>query len=230
MKEGGEHPRVAYQGAPGAFGEEAVARYWGGRAKAVGVASFAAAVDSLTAGTVQFAVLPVWNSTIGRVDAACAALERAGQSSAIAVRTIGEITLRVRHYLVARPGVRQAAVKTVLGHPVALAQCDRFLSAHAHLTVIPAVDSASAASALAGALEDEPFVVPGGRQTVDPRTAAVIAPPAAAARYGLAVLVCSVQDRPDNRTCFLVLEAAVPGGNGRRPSSVDEGSSSGMLR
>lgn len=221
MNEGGEHPRVAYQGAPGAFGEEAVARYWGGRALAVGVSSFVAAVDSLAAGTVQFAVLPVWNSTIGRVDAACAALEGAGQASAIPVRTIGEITLRVRHYLVARPGVRQAAVKTVLGHPVALAQCDRFLAAHAHLTVIPAVDSASAASALAGALDDEPFTIPGSRQTVDPRTAAVIAPPAAAARYGLAVLACSVQDRSDNRTCFLVLEAAMPGGNGRRRPIAD---------
>ncbi len=216
MNEGGERPRVAYQGARGAFGEEAVARYWGGRAEAVGVPSFVAAVDSLTAGTVQFAVLPVWNSTIGRVDAACAALEGAGESSAIQLRAVGEITLRVRHHLVARPGVRQADVQTVLGHPAALAQCALFLAAHPRFAAIPAVDSASVASALAGALDDEPFTIPGSSETVDPRAAAVIAPPAAAARYGLAVLACSVQDRPDNRTSFLVLEAGVPSGNSRR--------------
>ncbi|HUF30406.1 MAG TPA: prephenate dehydratase domain-containing protein [Gemmatimonadaceae bacterium] len=210
MNSAAERPRVAYQGAPGAFGEEAVARYWGGRAEAVGVPSFAAAVDSLAAGAVQFAVLPVWNSTIGRLDDACAAVERGTESIAVPVRSIGQITLRIRHYLLARPAVRKAAIQTVLGHPAALAQCAAYLAAH-RLVALATGDSASAAAALAGAREDEPFTVPGLSGTVDPRAVGVIASAAAAARYGLAILAGGVQDRPDNRTSFLVLEAGPAG-------------------
>ena len=48
-------PRVAYQGAPAAFGEEAVQRYWGGRAQPVPAASFVAVVAAVRDGDAAFA-------------------------------------------------------------------------------------------------------------------------------------------------------------------------------
>ena len=209
-----ERPRVAYQGAPGAFGEEAIARYWGGRADAVEEPTFEEVVSAVTVGDTRYAVLPVWNSTIGRIDAAWAALEPPSPGASRGIRTVGEVTLQVRHYLLARPGVRHAAVTCVVSHPASLAQCARFIGER-KLRCFAGSDSAAAARALAAAANDEPFTVPGTSTRLDPRSTAAIAPAAAAARYQLAVLACAVQNEPDNRTSFLVVEGGIKGMSAR---------------
>ena len=208
-------PRVAYQGAPGAFGEEAIARYWGGRAEPVGVPTFAAAVAAVRGGMVRYAVLPVWNSTIGRIAEAWAVLGAGAEDRCLAARAVGEITIPVRHYLMARPGVRLADVTAVMGHPAALAQCERALASRRYKP-LPAEDSAGAAGALAAAADGALVRVPGSGALVDPRTTATLGPLGAAARYRLAVLACSMQDRKDNRTSFLVVDAGDADG-ARRP-------------
>lgn len=201
-------PRVAYQGAPGAFGEEAIARYWGGRAEPLDSATFDDVVTAVSSGVARYAVLPVWNSTIGRIDAAWAALESRNPGMSRGLRVVGELTFPIRHYLMGRPGVRSRSIDLVLGHPATLAQCGRYILARG-LRAIASGDSAGAARALASAADDEPLEVPGTGETVDPRSCAVIAPAAAASRYLLAVLACSVQNEPDNRTSFLVVEGGV---------------------
>jgi prephenate dehydratase len=208
------HPRVTYQGAPGAFGEAAIVRYWGGRAHPVDAATFEDVVNAVAAGVADYAVLPVWNSTIGRIDAAWAALEPREPGASRGLRTIGELTLPIRHYLLARPGVRSSAINLVLGHPATLAQCGHFIRERA-LHAISSGDSAGAARALAASADDEPLRVPGACRLVDPRSTAVLASAAAAARYQLAVLACSVQNKPDNRTSFLVFEGGASGRNAR---------------
>jgi prephenate dehydratase len=198
-------PRVAFQGAPGAFGEEAIARYWGGRADPVAVGTFADAVAAVRDGSTRYAVVPVWNSTIGRIAEAWGVLRgEAGQQ--LVVRAVGEITIPVRHYLLCRPGVRPEDIRVVMGHPAALAQCSRTLSVRGYRS-LPAEDSAGAARALATAAEGEPLRVPGSTAVVDPRLTATLAPAAAASRYHLAVVACAVQDQSDNRTSFLVVDA-----------------------
>ena len=206
-------PRVAYQGAPGAFGEEAITRYWGGRAEPVGVPTFAAAVDAVRGGLVRYAVLPVWNSTIGRIAEAWEVLGGGEEERCLVARAVGEITIPVRHYLMARPGVRLADVTAVMGHPAALAQCARALAARGHQP-LPAEDSAGAAGALAAAAHGSLLRVPGSGALVDPRTTATLGPIGAASRYRLAVLACAIQDRKDNRTSFLVVDA---GGTNAEP-------------
>ena len=61
--------RCAYQGAPGAFSHEACMdlRPWD---EPVACDSFEAAIDALKAGEVGCALIPVENSTIGRVEPA----------------------------------------------------------------------------------------------------------------------------------------------------------------
>jgi prephenate dehydratase len=84
-------------------------------------------------------------------------------------------------------------VRTLESHPVALAQCGRFLAAHPHLEARRAYDTAGAAAAVAAAGDV-------GR--------AALAGRGAARRFGLAVLAASVEDRPDNQTRFLVVAPA----------------------
>jgi prephenate dehydratase len=157
-------------------------------------------------GDARYAVLPVWNSTIGRIVPAWEALAQPDDDSPLSVRAVGEITIPIRHYLLCRPGVRPEAITGVMGHPAALGQCERMI-ADRRLRPLPAEDSAGAARALAAATDGATMRVPGSDAIVDPRVTATIAPVAAAARYHLAVVACAVQDQPDNRTSFLVVEA-----------------------
>lgn len=178
-------PRVAYQGAPGAFSDEAIGEAWGGRAEAVPTPDFEATVRALRSGAVDHALLPLENSRIGRIEASWAAIGAA--DDLVRVR---EVTLAVRPCLLALPGATLDTVRRVASHPAALAQCTRFLARHPALVAVPAYDTAGAAADVA--------------RRGDP-AAAAIASRGAAARYGLVVLAVDIQDDPQNVTRFVVL-------------------------
>jgi len=132
------------------------------------------------------AVLPVENSIAGSV----------GGSYEVLLDpefvVIGEVVAPIHHCLLAVPPARMEDLQRVLSHPVALAQCGRFLREHRPMEAVAWYDTAGAAQHVA--------------QLKDPRVAA-IAGQHAAARYGLAVLLSDIEDRPDNQTRFLVIAA-----------------------
>jgi prephenate dehydratase len=198
--------RAAYQGVPGAFGEEAVNRFWEGSVCGHAVATFDAVLDALVTGEVEWAMLPVWNSTIGRLAAARDALDA---RSSLIMRE-GEVEVPVRHCLLAVPGASLSMVNFVGSHPAALAQCTRLFHLNPRLTAVEAFDTAGAACQLAS--YDTPRS-PGEVRWYDvlgagsPTSLAAIASAAAAARYGLEVLERSVNDEPTNFTRFVALRA-----------------------
>jgi prephenate dehydratase len=199
--------RAAFQGVAGAFGEQAVRRHWRGQVNPHPVPTFAAAFDSLLAGDSEWAVVPIWNSTIGPIVSACAIVD---DHAAVTVRT-GEVELRVRHHLVALPGTTMASVRYVGSHPAALAQCSRFFRERPELVACDASDTAGAAADLAAI--DSQFSSPRvpwyDHLPVDSKTRlAALASASAARRYGLVVLRRSVQDDPANLTRFAVLALA----------------------
>lgn len=196
-------PTVAYQGMPGAFGEQVIRQYWGYDAVAVGVESFSAVARAVACGAVRYGVLPVWNSTIGRIASGWAVLADIQRQQPTRIRSIDEVTLPVELCLMARRGVFIDELRVVMGHPAALAQARGFLSRRA-LRPLDFVDSAGAAMQLGSATH--PFVLPHGSDRLDPMSTGAIAPAAAAALYELAILEYGVQDRADNRTSFVVLE------------------------
>jgi prephenate dehydratase len=174
---------VAYQGEPGAFGEEAVIGWFGASATPVPVATFSAVCAAVETGTADAGVLPLENSLAGTVGDALDALAAGSQ------RVVGEVMLPIRHQLLGVPGARLADVERVSSHWQALAQCERFLSARPW-QVIPAADTAGAARELAASAD---------------RRAAAIASRAAAERYGLDVLAPDIHDSDHNMTRFAVL-------------------------
>jgi prephenate dehydratase len=177
-------PRVAFQGEHGAFSEEALLSHFGGRAEALPRRDFQGVGEAVLGGDADFGVLPVENTLAGSVQGSHDVLADGG------LRIVGEIVIQVRLFLLGLPGAREDRLRRIVSHPVALAQCTRYLRAHPSAEAVAVHDTAGAAQEVAR----------GG----DPEVAA-IAPRAAAARYGLEVIASDLQDRPDNQTRFYVV-------------------------
>ena len=185
--------KVAYQGEPGAYSDEAVTALFPD-AQATGFPTFRLTFDALTMGAVDAAVLPVENSSAGVVQEVSDLLwELPG------LRVVREHVQPVRHCLLGWPG----PVERALSHPQALAQCDRYLHSR-QIRPVAYHDTAGAARAVA--------------EQRQPGTAA-IASKAAAKRYGLYVLAESIQDDSENRTRFVVVERGEPS----RPRQASSG-------
>ena len=180
---------VAFQGELGAYGDEAITQCWNGHAVSTPSASFEHVVADVAWGIVDFGILPVWNSVVGDVAPGCAAV-RLARTAPYGLVVTGDIHVVVRHQLLGLPGSRLSDIESVSSHPVALAQCGRFLAAHPKIVPTAGYDTAGAARDL---------VMRGTHN------AAAIAGRTAAERYGLIVLASDIQDVPDNVTHFLIL-------------------------
>jgi prephenate dehydratase len=132
-------------------------------------------------GDVDGAVLPIENSLHGSV------AEHYDLLLELPVRIDRESLMRIRHNVIARPGVKLAEVRRVMSHPVALSQCRRFLAAHPELEVVPFYDTAGSVKHL---------------MATGLRDVAGIAPELAAVEYGADVLLAGVEDHAENYTRF----------------------------
>jgi len=135
----------------------------------------------VVAGEVDGAVLPIENSLHGSV------AEHYDLLLELPVRIERESLLRIRHNVIAMPGVKLEAVRRVMSHPVALSQCRRFLAEHPEFEVVPYYDTAGSVKHLMSA---------------GLRDVAGIAPELAAVEYGGDVLVAGVEDHAENYTRF----------------------------
>ena len=121
----------AYQGVPGAFSEDAAVALVGARAPLRPCPTLADVFDALTARRVGRAVVPIENTLAGPVPGCADLMARHG------VRVVAERAHHITQALVAPAGVSLGRIRRVLSHPVALAQCTRFLHAHPLITAHP---------------------------------------------------------------------------------------------
>jgi len=177
---------VAFQGEPGAFSDEAARHLLGEEVSTLPKGSFEEVRAAVVAGEADLGLLPVENSVAGTVVGAYDALARGG------VRVVDEVVRPIRHFLMAPPGAAEEGLWRILSHPVALAQCTRYLRSRPEVEAVAVQDTAGAARSVAE----------GGDTTVG-----AIAPRAAAAEYGLAILAGDLQDRPDNQTRFYLISS-----------------------
>ena len=133
------------------------------------------------AGSVDAAVLPIENSLHGSV------AEHYDLLFELNVRIERESLLRIRHNLIAVPGVTMSDVKRVISHPVALSQCRSFLASHPEFEVMPFYDTAGSVK----------HVMAEGLRNV-----AGIAPELAAVQYGGEILAAGIEDNEQNFTRF----------------------------
>ncbi|MCX7707956.1 MAG: prephenate dehydratase [Anaerolineae bacterium] len=179
---------VAYQGEPGAYSQEAIFQHFGPGVHTLACESFADIFKAVETGKATLGLLPVENSQAGSINQAYDLLLDHD------LRVVGEVKLRVRHCLLAPPGVTPADIRRVRSHPQALAQCERYLRTRGW-EAVPAYDTAGAAAELA--------------RNPEPGTAA-IASALAGQTYGLEVLDAGIEDSPDNTTRFFLLGREEP--------------------
>ncbi len=178
--------RIAIQGERGSNSHMAAIDMLG-EVEVVPCALSAEVFEAVRAGRVDAAVLPIENSLHGSV------AEHYDLLFEHAIRIDRESQLRIRHNLIAAPGVTLDEVKHVISHPVALSQCRRYLSQMKGVTVMPFYDTAgSVKHVMAEGLRDT----------------AGVAPVLAAEEYGGEVLVAGIEDHAENFTRFHLLRRA----------------------
>lgn len=174
--------RIAFQGEPGAYSHQAC-RQSRPDLEAVPCATFEDVIEACRRGDVDLAMLPVENSTYGRVADIHHLLPESG------LHIIDEAFVRVHINLLAVPGTKLDEIEATMSHTVLLGQCRGFLRQHG-LKPVTGADTAGSARHVA--------------QVGDPKLAA-LASELAGEIYGLDVIARHIEDKSNNTTRFLVM-------------------------
>jgi prephenate dehydratase len=177
---------AAYQGAPGAFSEDAARSVVAGGedVRLLACEKFEGIFDAVESGRARVGIVPVENTLAGSIHASYDLLRERE------ITIIGDVVRHIQHALIAHPGATIAEVRRVMSHPVALAQCEGLFRRNPHLQAVPVFDTA-------GAVE--------GVMRSGVRADAAIASRRAAEVYGGEVIAEGIQDHPENFTRFVVI-------------------------
>ncbi|WP_042244923.1 prephenate dehydratase [Paracoccus sp. PAMC 22219] len=174
--------RIAFQGEPGAYSHEACRSARPGM-EALPCRTFEDVIEAVRAGDADLAMLPVENSTYGRVADIHHLLPESG------LRIIDEAFVRVHISLLAVPGTTLDQVREAMSHTVLLGQCRGFLRSN-DIRAITGADTAGSAKEVAAR----------GNPSL-----AALAAPLAGEIYGLDRLADRIEDRQNNTTRFLIM-------------------------
>ncbi|EEX09475.1 prephenate dehydratase [Ruegeria lacuscaerulensis ITI-1157] len=174
--------RIAFQGEPGAYSHEAC-RMARPDMEPLPCRTFEDVIESVRSGQADLAMLPVENTTYGRVADIHRLLPHSG------LHIIDEAFVRVHINLLAVPGATLDDITEAHSHLVLLPQCAGFLQEHGiRGRVSP--DNARAAREVAEAGD---------------KHSAALASELAGEIYGLNVLARHIEDNDNNTTRFLVM-------------------------
>jgi chorismate mutase/prephenate dehydratase len=204
-----KQPRIAFMGPIYSFSHLAAIHRFGQSVEFVPVATIAAVFEDVHRGHSDYGLVPVENSTDGRI------ADTLDMFTRLPVRITGEIDLKIHHFLLGK--CPRTDVKEVYSKPQAISQCRNWLAKHLPAARTVEVTSTSTAAQLAGEK-------PG---------AAAIASIQAGVHYGLEILAEKIEDNHGNVTRFAVIGGEKPArtGNDRtallfqtahRPGALEE--------
>jgi chorismate mutase/prephenate dehydratase len=174
--------KIAYLGPEYSFSHIAAVERFGQAVQFMSVDSIAAVFEEVNRGHADFGVVPIDNSTDGRVTDTLDMFIRLPQ-----LKIVAEVRLRVHHNLLAN--CEQPDIARVYSKPQALSQCRAWLAKNMpHARQVP-MNSTADAARLA---RDEPG-------------AAAIASRQAAVKYNLRILFTDIEDQANNETRFAVI-------------------------
>jgi prephenate dehydratase len=116
-----------------------------------------------------------------------------------------ELNLRIRLMLIARQGVTLRQIRQVHSHPVALAQCRKFLARHPRMRPVAAYDTAGSVKMIVDQESTE---------------TAAIAGRLAAAAYSAKILAQNIEDYSGNFTRFLLVPRGARTRRGANKTSI----------
>jgi chorismate mutase/prephenate dehydratase len=185
--------KVAFQGEPGAYTEEAAHRFFGKLTEGCPCNTLDDVFETVERGDVPYAAVPVENSLEGSITRAYDLLLDSP------LKICGEMEMRISHCLIGSAGVGLDDIKKVYSHPQALGQCRSFLN-HLNAQLIPESDTAGSVRMI---------------KEQNLTDSAAVASARAAEIYGMAVIAREIEDNPHNFTRFFILsrDDAPPTGN-----------------
>src|SRR6266567_4941210 len=179
-----DHSRVAFQGARGAFSEEAAVKLLGEEITLVPRPTFESLFSAIEDESADHILAPIENSIAGFVHPSF------DQLLDSKLYIIGEVIIPISHCLIGCPGASFETITAVESHPVALDQCRRFLAANPQIKRIAAEDTAGSVARVIARSD---------------KSCAAIAGRRAAEKYGGMILREHLEDSSENYTRFLLL-------------------------
>ena len=176
--------RVVFQGVEGAYSYAAMRAYFDSEIESCHVRTWRDAMEMVSEGQADYAVLPIENSTAGIVADIYDLLTE------YRLYIVGEQIIPVEHVLLGLPETELSEIKTVFSHPQGLAQCKPFLEEHPGWKGVEAANTAMAARKVAEEKD---------------RSQAAIASREAGEGYGLSVLMEHICRNEANVTRFIVV-------------------------
>lgn len=177
--------RIAIQGEIGSFHDITAHRYFDGeQTQIVCCSTFEDVFENMKQDPTMIGIMAIENTIAGSLLHNYELLRESGAT------IVGEHKTHISHCLCALPGQQMDELTEVHSHPVALAQCYKYLSKHQNMKMVEDEDTAGAAKWIA---ENKLKGV------------AALCHADAARLYGLEVLEDHVEDNPHNFTRFLVL-------------------------
>lgn len=173
--------RVAYLGPAYSYSHLAALHRFGSSVELVPVSTIAAVFEEINRRHADFGLVPIENSTDGRVG------DTLDMFTRMPTRICGEVQLRIHHNLLAK--CPRSEVEEVYSKPQALSQCRNWLARHLSGARTVEVTSTTTAAQLA---QEKPG-------------AAAIASLQAGVHYGLDVLAADIEDNKGNLTRFAVI-------------------------
>jgi prephenate dehydratase len=174
--------RIAFQGEPGAYSHQACREARPGM-EALPCATFEDAIEAVRRGEADLAMLPVENSTYGRVADIHHLLPDSG------LHIVDEAFVRVHINLLAVRGTLIGDIRRAMSHTVLLGQCRDFLRQN-QIQGVTGADTAGSAKLVAA--------------TGDPSLGA-LASELAGEIYGLDIIARHIEDQQNNTTRFLIM-------------------------
>lgn len=189
--------RVAFQGEPGAYSEQAVFNYFGD-IETKPCESFDVVFDSVVDDSCEAGLIPIENSLAGSIHQNYDLLLRHD------LHIVGEYLLRVQHCLIALPGVKKEDIRKAISHPQALGQCAAYLRGLGVKTE-SSYDTAGSVKLLKES---------GAQDT------AAIASRRAADIYEMQILEEGIEDNAENYTRFLAISKTAMKPEGESKTSI----------
>ncbi|MEM4990497.1 prephenate dehydratase [Collimonas sp. H4R21] len=188
---------VAYLGPAGTFSEQAVYQQFGHAVEGLACVSIDEVFRAAEAGTADFGVVPIENSSEGVINRTLDLLLQTTLSIS------GEVSIPVHHSLMSKAGTMDGVAR-ICAHSQALAQCNAWLNQH-----YPNIERQAVASNAEAA-----------RMASENATVAGIAGEIAAQKYDLQIVSAHIQDDPHNRTRFAVVGRLKNGASGKDQTSL----------
>ncbi len=175
---------VAFQGAVGAYSEEAAVHFFSSSTNVKPCESLEEVFKAVEQDDeVQFGIAPIENSLEGSISQTYDLLLDSS------LKVCGEIELKVSHCLIANPRATLSSIKKIYSHPQALGQCQAFIK-HLNCELIPTYDTAGSVKMI-----KEKKITDG----------AAIAGLRASEIYGMEIIAREIEDNPNNFTRFFTL-------------------------